>query len=101
MTTPTLTPDELIRSRAFFDAAEFEEIVEDESVPCMFAESTATWALVTRCCAHVFLMCDKHLAKYRRRVDRSLAGMKRAGCPMCKEFHAPATFEAVFRVEKL
>jgi len=110
MTTPTLTPDELIRSRAFFDADEFAQIIEhvNETIPCNNDEcdSAATWRFSIRCCGDFVLLCDSHSdasrAEGHRRIEAVRRGNRNAHCTACRhQFPKGSTYDDVIREGKL
>ena len=111
MTTPTLSPDELIRSRAFFDAAAFNEIAEhaDDVIPC-FNDGcvvSAVWRFSIRCCdGDPVLMCPGHANRTRveclTRIARAQITRRPIFCKFCDHtFPATAQYEDIIQERQL
>lgn len=83
MTAPALTPDELIRSRAFFEAAEFAEIVEhaDDVIHCKVIDCGAPATLRVLCIACRVEMSLSCTECYEERIV--IGAQQPLRCPAC------------------
>lgn len=108
MSAPVLSPAEQAEATRFgiHDEEILRDIEErlDDDLRCTVGEceAAATVRVLHRCCAHMHLVCDPHLARARRGWALNTAFVARTRCEFCGALTSmPRTFNEMFRVVPL